>query len=386
MVKNITLHLILCFALCYGFSDNNDSEFHNSEFNSYCKTCHTCDNPTKAEPCLLVCPRHGGHFEGQHLLDEGPEIVIMDQLAELYEPVFFTHKLHAVMSDMSGGCELCHHYSEPDKPVPPCRECHDPSGESISMQKPSLKASYHRQCLNCHREWSHETDCTICHAVVANGKDQRPAHDKTDIMGMTHHPKIEAEEKYIYHTDFDEGPVVTFHHTDHVDLFGVKCVDCHRGDSCQRCHEEHQNPIEKTVTHENCTTCRNNCCTCHVSSCKEDADCLFCHNHDEKPAFNHATSIGWPLEPRHTEVSCESCHGKVKDFTSPSTTCTSCHIHWETGSFDHEVTGLILSEDHEELDCGDCHIDEDFGEDPNCEGCHDIDEVEYPEDLPGWNE
>ncbi len=377
---------LLLPVLSFLWSAGTDDDFHKQSLNRYCATCHVCDQPTKEDPCLLDCPRHEGHFEGRHQITEGPEIVIMDHLANLYKPVFFTHKLHAEMSDMSGGCELCHHFSEPDKPVPPCRECHDATGDSISIQKPSLKAAYHRQCLNCHREWSHESECNICHEVADDASGKTAAVDKSDIMGMTHHPKIVAEEKYIYHTHLQDGPVVTFHHTDHVDLFGLQCVDCHQGDGCRKCHEEHINPTEKTMAVDDCALCRNSCCKCHVANCNSEQECGFCHSMEEKPAFDHAVSVGWPLSPRHDGVSCESCHGSVKDFSSPSVNCTSCHIHWLAGSFDHGVTGLILSEDHEDLDCSDCHIDEDFGEPPSCEGCHESDEAEYPDDLPGWRE
>ena len=64
------------------------------------------------DPCLVDCPRHGGHFYGKHEADEGPDVVVIDQLADLYRPVVFAHQLHAGMANMNGGCKNCHHYSE----------------------------------------------------------------------------------------------------------------------------------------------------------------------------------------------------------------------------------------------------------------------------------
>ncbi len=66
---------------------------------------------------------------------------------------------------------------------------------------------------------------------------------------------------------------------------------------------------------------------------------------------------------------------------TPSTNCADCHIHWEVGTFDHSITGLILSEEHLEEDCEWCHINSDFSEEPTCDECHD--DISYPEDLPG---
>jgi hypothetical protein len=76
-----------------------------------------------------------------------------------------------------------------------------------------------------------------------------------------------------------------------------------------------------------------------------------------------------------------TCHGSPRDFRTPSDKCTSCHIHWEAGTFDHKVTGLVLSEDHLDLDCSDCHLEMDFSARPSCEDCHD--EPMLPEKLPG---
>ncbi|MBC8213126.1 MAG: hypothetical protein ISR90_00305 [Candidatus Marinimicrobia bacterium] len=345
-----------------------DNESHT--ISEYCQNCHDCNTPTKETPCLVSCPRHGGKFTGNHSVQEGPKIVVLDQLVNLYGPVIFAHQLHASMSGMSDGCAMCHHYSETDAKVPACRTCHETVNISSDLHKPTLKGAYHRQCLNCHREWAHENACVFCHQLIKNGDNKTVIFDKTDIVGVPH-PLIKAEEKYVYQTDYEEGAIVTFHHTDHADIFGQQCVDCHKGDSCCRCHEaghEHKK-IEHTKT----------CGSCH----QEKENCNFCHKNKEQPPFNHKISTGWELNKFHVNNACQDCHGSAKSFVKPSTVCVDCHIHWEVGSFNHEVTGLILSEDHEEFECGDCHIDMDFDQEPNCSECHD--EIEYPEYSPGDN-
>ncbi len=336
--------------------------------NPYCLNCHTCAEPTAANPCLLGCPRHTGKLYGEHEVTEGPEMVILDQLSVLYSPVVFTHKLHASMSNLDGGCGTCHHFSNPDEPIPACRTCHPEYSDLADIKKPSLKGAYHRQCINCHREWSHESSCNECHVPIDGEGPVRKSIDRTDIVGIPH-PHITAQEKYVYSTTYKKAPVVTFHHTDHVDLFGLSCASCHQGDNCQRCHDE--SAADKPgISH--LTSC---------NSCHDEKNCDFCHARQEKPAFAHAVSTGWDLGERHKDVKCTSCHGPVKNFTSPSTVCTDCHIHWELGSFDHAVTGLTLSETHVEFECENCHINGNFANRPGCDNCHD--DIEFPEYMPG---
>lgn len=333
-----------------------------------CADCHACEYPTPADPCLVVCPRHSSHFFGEHGADDGPEIVIIDQLSRLYGPVVFAHKLHADMSAMTGGCENCHHYSEKSGTIPSCRECHDAERNPTNLRLPALKGAYHRQCMNCHRDWSHENACGFCHEQ-AGEVSTRAIPDTTDIVGIPH-PKITATETYIYETSYAEGPLVTFHHSDHVDLFGQRCADCHRGESCSRCHSTEPKP---TAHLDHLTTC----CTCHA-----ERDCAFCHTQESQPKFEHATSTGWDLNPHHDELTCTKCHGDPGSFKTPQTECTSCHIHWGDESFDHSVTGLTLNDEHADLDCESCHMDRKFAAAPSCDECHD-DDIRYPAIVPG---
>ena len=322
-----------------------------------CDQCHACESPTKEDPCMVICPRHMGNFQTDQRADDGPKIVIINQLANLYDPVPFSHELHATMSDMIGGCENCHHYSEKGGTIPPCRECHDPAKGPVDLRKPSLKGAYHRQCMNCHLDWSHENACSFCHQEH-HGDLVQGAPDTTDIVGVKH-PLIKATDSYFYDTSYDKGPVVTFHHTDHVDQFGLNCVDCHTGDSCSSCHDQAR---IKNREVNNMTSC---------TQCHEERGCKFCHDYQRKPKFEHGASTGWPLGKRHERLECRKCHGTPKVFHTPKTTCTSCHAKWENGSFDHAVTGVVFSEDHEGLDCRDCHEDGNFGVPPSCSGCHD---------------
>ena len=349
----------------------NDAMYRGGVSRAACSDCHSCDKPTPEAPCLVVCPRHREHFIGAHQADEGPELVIIDQLANLYRPVVFAHRRHANMSAFSGGCRNCHHYSEPSGKIPACRECHDETRHATDLRRPALKGAYHRQCINCHLDWSHENACGFCHEEAEGAAGAEPAlPDATDIIGISH-PLITAPPTYTYETSYEEGPLVTFHHQDHVDAFGQSCVDCHRGDSCSRCHDSTTSDA-KASRPDPMTSC---------TSCHYERDCGFCHTREARPQFHHTQSVEWPLNPYHQEVACKTCHGEPGVFRTPERRCVSCHIHWDNGGFDHAVTGLKLNEDHIDVDCGDCHADMDFTRTPTCMECHD--DPMLPDQLPG---
>ena len=335
---------------------------------SDCSACHACERPTRADPCLNACPRYESHFSSHLHADSGPDVVIIDQLADLYGPIVFAHRVHAEMSEMSGGCQNCHHYSEDTGTIPSCRECHDEKHNRVDLSRPSLKGAYHRQCMNCHIDWSHENACEFCHEQADHDVTASAVADSTDIVGIPH-PLITADPTFSYKTSHEDGPIVTFHHTDHVDKFGLQCVDCHRGDSCSRCHDAQSDARDQANQMTSCVTCH------------EERNCSFCHKDRIMPEFEHGTSTGWSLAPYHSDADCESCHGRPEAFHTPTSRCADCHIHWEDGAFEHAVTGLTLDETHEDIDCDTCHPGLEVDRTPVCDDCHD--DPMYPDLLPG---
>ncbi len=344
-----------------------------------CNTCHLCKNPTQADPCLIACPRDlAWHVSrGIHNPSEGPEIVIIDQLEKLYHPVIFQHRLHSSMSGMGVGCSACHHYS-PEGKIPPCRDCHSSSMTNTDLRQPSLKGAYHRQCLNCHRDWSHDTNCDVCHLPL-DQKAPKPAPiDKTDIIGVGH-PTIHIPEKQVFKTASKIGKLVTFHHQEHVELYRYRCVNCHRDENCSQCHEavgQIRPMANKLEAHH------SPCSRCHNTVSRKS--CGFCHKDQESKGFTHDLT-GWPLNRFHRKLTCSNCHPPNRPLTRLNKACTACHTNWYAGNFKHAVTGLTLSESHVDFECGECHVDEKFDQPPQCESCHG-DDVSYPGDLPGEEE
>jgi hypothetical protein len=351
-----------------------------------CRACHDCDTPTEANPCLRACGRPQiAERADTPSPAKGPAIVILDELEDRYLPVPFDHRGHAEMAAMTRGCAVCHHYTPEGSTHPACKSCHEINPAREDLRKPGLKGAYHRQCLSCHREWSHETSCSICHPPKAGrsprGGTSAPPPTPGDIVGRIH-PPIPEPDTEIYSTKSDDAPGkhVIFRHKEHIDRFGLRCVECHHEDNCSRCHEAGRNHVQKVRTleehHQPCMICHN------VSN---ESLCARCHwNEGEpKPApFDHA-STGWTLSRYHSSQSCRACHLEVP-FAARDRNCATCHSDWTPKTFRHEITGLKLDETHAAFDCTDCHTDRAYDRPPDCTGCHSEDEgISYPARRPG---
>lgn len=364
--------LVLAIALPALAADDPHDEFKNID----CTECHYCKTPTAEDRCLKACPTMTAReVTSKHSVSEAPDSILLGYIADLYKPVRFDHKAHAGMAEMGLKCATCHHYSPPGH-IPPCRECHGGETNPNNLRQPGLKGAYHRHCLSCHREWSHETKCVLCH-LPANGSMMSVVPDTTDILGIAH-PVIEEPTKRIYHTPYPDGPMVTFYHEEHVQLYGLPCAGCHQDENCSRCHDiSRARPNPENVTDlQHMEEVHSVCNGCHG-----DDKCMKCHDTKEKPPFTHATT-GWPLNRFHQKLGCRSCHPTGKPISRLDNRCQTCHGGWNRENFNHVVTGLRLDEIHVEFDCENCHIDRQFDKKPTCIECHE-EERDPREFTPG---
>lgn len=357
---SILLFSTLCFA-------QNHTKITGQKIN--CKTCHICDVPTEQDPCLVECPRTEMITVHQSPA-QGPRIVKIDKLADKYLPVNFSHRTHAQMSEMSGGCANCHHYNT-SAPIMACSDCHSIERKREDISKPDLQAAYHRQCIDCHKEWSRSTDCNSCHLKKGSAL--------ADNRNVKDHPEVKEPVKLVYETNHNKGKIVTFFHNEHTKLFGAECVSCHKNDSCTRCHDVSNVQTISSDIPEKITKSGSQhhqpCFTCHAND-----ECSKCHLEKPMGPFNHKASTGWALNRFHEKLECSKCHSSGR-FTELDNNCISCHKDFTAGSFRHEKTGLKLDEIHSEFDCSDCHIENNFVNKPACSGCHD--DKSYPKDKPG---
>jgi hypothetical protein len=355
--------------------------------NGDCARCHTCPMPTAASPCLSPCPRTRPVATVESAA-RCPDLIVLDAfkdqpgIEDLYLPVPFDHKGHARMAEMSGGCSACHHYTPESGAQPACRTCHEiaPARENIRM--PGLKGAYHRQCINCHRDWSHETACDICHMPRAGGRTPAgPLPSRGDILGKMHPPIPEPDTEFYQVQSGDApGQRVIFRHKEHIHRFGISCANCHQGDSCNRCHgsgNHHEQRVVPLAEHH------RPCASCHdVVAPQRCGRCHWEEGQPQPPPFDHA-STGWALGRYHLDLTCRTCHRQVP-FVSLDRACDGCHAAWNGERFDHAVVGLRLDETHRAFDCEDCHTERRFDAPPACAECHDEDEqIRYPDRKPG---
>lgn len=348
--------------------------------NGNCRACHTCDTPTPENRCLPTCTRTVSPATPS---GTAPDMVLLGILSDIYLPVPFDHKGHADMAQMSRGCATCHHHTPEGSAHPACRSCHAVSSDESDIRKPGLKGAYHRQCLNCHREWSHETKCGVCHLSRAGSSGEASAWEPTrdDIVGRMHPPIPEPSGDFYRNQVESTGEArILFRHAEHTRRFGLTCVECHHEDSCSRCHDgQNRAAIAARAPQEH----HQPCLKCHDVA--RDTGCGKCHLEPGRAIpgrFDHATT-GFALKVYHEPVSCRKCHRELP-FSRLDRDCSTCHSSWSVQNFDHTKTGQLLDANHSRQDCDVCHKDRKFDRAPVCNECHEAAEgIEFPAKRPG---
>jgi hypothetical protein len=236
-----------------------------------------------------------------------------------------------------------------------CAKCHrDENIKDPAIKK--LKKTFlglDQKCLSCHEDYHQKTlsnDCVQCHDY----KGFKPAplfkHNKTEF------PLNGAHEK-------------------------VKCESCHKkevrggqefqkfsGIPFKNCNACHQDP-HKGEFGQNCKTCHNEVSFQQIKS---------------NSGFNHSLT-GFDLQGKHKAIDCRACHdnrpgtkGTYKEFENVQkiscvlchkdehenifgNTCDECHDQFSfkirngfTG-FNHSLTGFVLENKHQAVDCKKCH-------------------------------
>jgi hypothetical protein len=365
--KIILLFLILPLLTC---GQNKSSKSHQNSKTLACGSCHDCKIPTKEKPCLKACPRESMVTIDQKPHD-APTTITIDRnkgMKGMYEPVVFSHKAHAEMSYMAGGCKMCHHYNPPGNVVG-CGECHESNRKRTDISKPDITAADHRQCMQCHRSWSGSTDCIQCHRLKGQA-----AKDETKVQKPIRiHPELKTPNKLVFNTNSNQGKLVVFYHDQHIDLFGKECADCHTNQTCNKCHA-----VPGVKKAENLSTAEKHlkCGSCHDTK----SSCNTCHANAERPGFNHKSKTGFDISRYHGKLSCSRCHTNKGSFTGLKPECVNCHGPWTQSNFKHKVTGVVLDEIHSGVECSDCHKSKNYSN-PSCKDCHD--DKTFPANVPG---
>jgi len=150
----------------------------------------------------------------------------MNTMTKQYGPVVFSHRVHAQMSEMSGGCYGCHHYNDTALNILSCRTGH-----------PTERKRTTRISLTCGgRTISNASTATASgagHLSAAPVTWKRPRGrlrtDPQRIYAREEGPPAGARtgQEAVLHdrAGRNGGDVLPQRHAK---LFGKQCVDCHR--------------------------------------------------------------------------------------------------------------------------------------------------------------
>jgi hypothetical protein len=147
-----------------------------------CVTCHNGPRPVADEPPPALADGLPTATELAALpaaSDDLPEEVTIDILADVYQASKLPHL--KIIQRFDGGirdsslarqfhgsteamCSGCHHHSPLGERPPKCSACHGDEA-AATIDRPSLKVAYHRQCVTCHQRLNIKAGCTDCHAA-----------------------------------------------------------------------------------------------------------------------------------------------------------------------------------------------------------------------------
>jgi hypothetical protein len=338
-----------------------------------------------------------------------------------------------------------------------CESCH----ETLK------KASQAGRCLSCHDHEDIESDIDKgegYHGQLDKDLAQDCKHCHTDHKGREHDVVNLDTESFDHKlTDFElKGAHMTLScqlcHTQELKKYrnaSSVCFDCHEtddahkgklGEECDKCHNE-KSWREQAFDHDkdteweligkhkdvDCKLCHadehykdtpKECYSCHlindVHNGRYDTKCEKCHSSEEwkELVFDHGKDTEFPIEGRHKEVKCDTCHKQGPYKKKLKKSCFSCHekddehkgrngekcqdCHnvesWKKTDFDHgKDTKFELKGQHKELVCSACHRTAamDALSDVTCVDCHravDVHKTEQGENCGychnenAWNE
>jgi hypothetical protein len=178
---------------------------------------------------------------------------------------------------------------------------------------------------------------------------------------------------------------------------------------CQQCHVR----MRETTQNKLCLDCHekiaadvNNKSGFHGKSKQATSkDCKDCHTDHkgrqaniiwlDKDRFDHDLT-DYPLQGKHQQSECITCHKKDKKYREVSSTCIACHKEddahknklgekcgschnsksWTSEQFDHDKTDFKLNHAHQKVACDLCHVENQYKDTPKkCFSCHTIKDV-----------
>ncbi|MBI5615886.1 MAG: cytochrome C [Gammaproteobacteria bacterium] len=322
---------------------------------------------------------------------------------------------HAKYEDQ---CEKCHEFLSKKAQTGLCRTCHDKIDADIKAHK-----GFHgriddvdtMECRRCH------TDHIGRKGDIVLLDEGTFVHSKTDFELEGAHQHVKCAECHESGKPRREAPHDCYSCHRKVDAhdgkLGKKCGDCHDAKAWLEArdkfdHDKTKFPLKTKHRDAACASCHpaqrykdipRDCHACHklndAHGGRYDEKCEKCHKEEgwKKLVFDHTKDTKYPLEGKHEDVACDSCHPGRMYHDKAKTDCHGCHekdddhrgrngancksCHrpegWDKVKFNHDTdTKWPLRGRHEQVDCNACHKPEsDPKKTPHeCFGCHEHDD------------
>lgn len=336
---------------------NTGLGYHSSKevVNSECVKCHNDHHGLKFEMIRIDIENFDHSLTGYNLIGKHKSVDCRQcHTAENIENPDLRFRNNTFLG-LTENCSSCHVDYHQETLGPDCASCHD---ENAFRPAPYFDhddtnfslAGAHRslECIDCHAlSTSNDMEfqkfsgisfqtCTACHDDAHNGNlpgNCTSCHNETS---------------------FSSFPVKSrFNHN----LTGFTLKGKHKSIDCFSCHSSNSSPMsvfqdKNGIEEESCISCHED-----VHLGKFGNNCIQCHTEEsfigikETSNFDH-TLTDFPLEGKHNNVECKSCH--ISDFISPLAfgQCFECHEDFHEGAFVKE---------NSRKDCKDCHsLNEDF--------------------------
>jgi len=321
------------------------------------------------------------------------------------------------MKDWQGTTSPAHALSPSNFPPNECQTCHQSfdtwfGSTAVQHDKPpisfSLTLGHAVPCEQCHvggnfnlHIAANQCGTSGCHLITWQNTNAPPHSTAGPSFGLANCNNCHTPAGWTAPFDHS-GTGFTLVGT-HMSPSPTPCASCHVNNnytlSSTDCYGCHQAVFQTTTTPNHVTagfpTTSSACATCHTITTWSAG------------VFDHSAT-GFLLTNGHANVPCSSCHvsnnyslkiapsacgdsgchlAKWNQTNNPvhSTSgsaflpgnCASCHttLGWDTATFDHSVTGFLLTNGHANVPCISCHVANNYLlKSAACYGCH----------IPAW--
>ncbi len=229
-----------------------------------------------------------------------------------------------------------------------------------------------KDCANCHADFHRGqfgANCAQCHTV--NGwqvsVQQISQHfNRFPLLGM--HAVVQCDE---CHKNAAQGNYLGL---------STACESCHMSDFQQTTNPAHQSiaagtgPLAIQFQATNCKTCHNNFDTwVNAKFDHSQTGFLLTAGHAGLACAQCHINNNYNLTTAPTDCGNSQCHLTTWQQTNnpahasapnsfPLATCSTCHntTSWTNATFDHSTTGFLLTQGHANLQCSQCHINNNY--------------------------